>query len=200
MALFASTSPSWLILRSLDRCNEYLRSGYRERLADYTGKISALKERLRLRGFETAGDESLKLTLAPKGFGWIGTELENRLREENIVCEFSDPDFLVMMLTPENGEEGLQRLESALNRVPRREPVRTKPPAPPAPDPAMPFAEALLSPAERVPVRKSLGRILADPCVSCPPAVPIVVSGERIGAEAVRCFEYYGIREISCVL
>ena len=32
MALFASTSPSWLILQSLDRCNAELRNGYREKL------------------------------------------------------------------------------------------------------------------------------------------------------------------------
>jgi arginine/lysine/ornithine decarboxylase len=52
--------------------------------------------------------------------------------------------------------------------------------------------EALLSPKETVPVEKALGRILAAPTVSCPPAVPILVCGERVEEDAIRCFRYYG--------
>jgi arginine/lysine/ornithine decarboxylase len=69
----------------------------------------------------------------------------------------------------------------------------------PEPDQVMPFGEALLAPAEKVAAEKSAGRILADPCVSCPPAVPLLISGERIGEEAVRCFRYYGISGVWCV-
>jgi len=58
--------------------------------------------------------------------------------------------------------------------------------------------EAAFSPVEEIPARESAGRILAAATVGCPPAVPIVVSGERIGADAVRCFEYYGIE--TCVV
>jgi len=34
---------------------------------------------------------------------------------------------------------------------------------------------------------------LAAATVGCPPAVPIVVCGERIDDAAVECFRYYGI-------
>ncbi len=199
MALFASTSPSWLILQSLDRCNAYLRNGYREKLADFSEKISALKSRLENRGFELIGDEPLKITLVPKSFGYTGDELHCLLLEQRIECEFSDPDYLVMMLTPETGEEGLKRLEDALARIPRKTPVREKPPQLPDPDPVLSPSEALLAPAEDVPVPECSGRILADPCVSCPPAVPVLISGERIGEAALRCFRYYGISAVSCV-
>ena len=40
--------------------------------------------------------------------------------------------------------------------------------------------------------------ILAAATVGCPPAVPIVVSGERIDADAAAQFAYYGIE--SCVV
>ena len=63
----------------------------------------------------------------------------------------------------------------------------------------MPVREAMLAPAEEVPLEKSAGRILAEPCVSCPPAVPVLVRGERISPEAVRCMAYYGIRRVLCV-
>ena len=43
------------------------------------------------------------------------------------------------------------------------------------------------------------GRIMADPCAGCPPAVPAVAAGERIGEDAVRVFRFYGIRECTVV-
>ena len=125
--------------------------------------------------------------------------MHDLLRRRGIECEFSDSDVLVMMVTPETGEEGLERLEAALRAVPRKEALQEVCPALPEPDPVIPVREAMLAPAEKLPAGGSLGRILAEPCVSCPPAVPIAVSGDRIGEQAVRCFEYYGINEVSCV-
>jgi hypothetical protein len=40
------------------------------------------------------------------------------------------------------------------------------------------------------------GRICAAPAVSCPPAIPIAVSGEIITDEHIRMFEYYDIEKI----
>ena len=62
----------------------------------------------------------------------------------------------------------------------------------------MRIRDAVMSPAERIPVEKAVGRVLADTSVGCPPAVPIAVSGEIIDENAVRCFEYYGIG--SCIV
>ena len=47
--------------------------------------------------------------------------------------------------------------------------------------------------SEKVPVEKALGQVLATPTVSCPPAIPIVLCGEKIDAQAIECFKYYGI-------
>ena len=199
MSAFASTSPSWLILQSLDRCGRMLREDYRERLAEFIPRAEETKRRLRAQGFVLRGDEPLKITLCPKSYGYTGDELHALLRERKIECEFSDPDYLVMMVTPETGEEGLSRLESALGEIPRRAPNPELSPPIPRPERAMSLRAAALAPAETVPAERSEGRVLADPCVSCPPAVPILVSGERIDADAVRCFRYYGISEISCV-
>ena len=56
--------------------------------------------------------------------------------------------------------------------------------------------EALLAPQETVPLEQSLGRVCGAPTVSCPPAIPIAVSGERITAETVEWMRYYGLREV----
>ena len=199
MALFASTSPSWLILQSLDRCNAYLSGDYRNRLADFVSRVAALKQRLQALGFETEGDEPLKITLRTKSCGYTGDQLHDLLRIRNMECEFSDPDYLVMMVTPGLGADGLERIAEALEEIPRKAPIAEAPPEIPAPRQVMPLARAMTAPADILPAEESLGRILSAPGVSCPPAVPILISGERIDEAALRCFRYYGIKEISCV-
>ena len=47
-----------------------------------------------------------------------------------------------------------------------------------------------------MPLEQSLGRVCGAPTVSCPPAIPIAVSGERITAETVEWMRYYGLREV----
>ena len=200
MALFASTSPSWLILQSLDRCNALLAEGYPERIRRTAERLARLKNRLTEAGCPVSGDP-LRLTLSPKAYGYTGDGLHDLLRRENMECEFSDPDYLVMMVTPETAPEELDRVEEVLAGIPRRAPLTDRPPAPPRAERAMSVRDAMLAPAEEVPLAESVGRILADACVSCPPAVPILTGGERISAEAVRCFRYYGMTgPVTCVL
>lgn len=193
MALFASTSPSYLLLQSLDAANRYLAEGYRERLAGFAGEVAGLKERLTRQGFVLVGDEEIKLTLAPKAYGYTGQELAALLQERGIVCEFADPDFTVMMLTPATGGDGLLRLEQALSALPRRAAITQLPPSVPPPERVLPIREALLAPAEELPAAECRGRILAAANVACPPAVPLLVCGERIDEAALRCFAYYAI-------
>ena len=199
MALFASTSPSWLILQSLDRCNALLAEDFPKRLRAFLPEAEAAAERLRGMGYRLLGDEPLKWTIDAKAYGYTGDELHALLRRSGIEGEFSDPDFLVLMLSPETGREGLARLLAAMEHIPRREPVRETPPPPPKTEAVMTPRQAMFSPAETLPREACLGRILADPCVSCPPAVPILVSGERIDEAALRCFAYYGIDRLACV-
>ena len=194
LALFGSTSPSYLILQSLDAANRTLAQGYRARLADFLPLVQRAKDALRAQGYALCGDEPLKLTLRTKPYGYRGAELAARLAEGGVVCEFADPDFLVMMLTPEIGERGLARMVDVLAAVPRRDAIWEEPPAFRRAERVMSIREAMLAPGERVPVEASEGRVLASASVGCPPAVPVLVCGERIDAHAIACFGYYGIK------
>ena len=200
MAMFGSTSPSYLILQSLDAVNAYVADGYRERLADFIRQTDVLKTRLTAHGYTLCGQERIKLVIAAKAYGYTGTELADLLLESRIAVEFADPDFLVLMVTPETGEEGLARLETALCAIPRREAVLEEPPAFSLPERAMSIRQAAMSLCETVEASDSLGRILAAATVGCPPAVPIVACGERIDETALRCFAYYGIDRCTVVI
>ncbi len=193
LALFASTSPSYLILQSLDLANRTLAEGYRERLAAFAGETAALKDRLSGQGWRLMGEEPLKLTLAPKSRGYTGTELRTLLRARGIGCEYADPDCAVCMLTPDIGAGGLVRLEAALAELPPKPQIGTQPPPLPRPEQVMSVRQALLAPQESLAAGDSVGRVLAMPAVSCPPAVPILAAGERIDAAAAELFRYYGL-------
>ncbi len=200
MALFASTSPSWLILQSLDQTNALLAGDYPARIRHAGARLNEMKQKLQAGGWTMTGEEALKLTLCPKTRGYTGMALAELLADRRIVCEFADPDYLVLMISPETGEEELQRAETALAEIPLREAILAEPPRPGRPSPVLSPREAILSLFENVPVERCIGRILASPSVSCPPAVPIAVCGERIDEAAAEMFRYYGIRSVNVVV
>lgn len=199
LSLFASTSPSYLILQSLDAANRYLADGYAARLADMASALSAARKQLVQHGYALRGDEPLKLTLAPKRMGYTGAELARLLEDEHIVCEFADPDFVVCMLTPETGFDGLFRLTDALLRAERRPAIAEQPPVLCPPQAVLRPHDALLSVQECIPASDAMGRVLASASVTCPPAVPIVSLGERIDESAIACFGYYGVEHVNVI-
>ena len=174
MMLFGSTSPSYLILQSLDAANQYL-ADYPERLRIFTQRVDALKDTLRCRGYVLYGSEPLKITIAAKAYGYTGDELADYLRQQAMEPEFADPDYLVLMLTPEITESQLQRLEDALCKLPKQPARRDTAPTFRSATQAMSIREAMLADSEILPAARCLDRILAVPTVGCPPAVPILV-------------------------
>ena len=201
MALFGSTSPSYLILQSLDAANAILSEPtYAGKLMELSFLADGVRKQLTRCGIRAdLGNEPLKITMHPCVYGYTGTEMADALRANGIECEFADPDFLVLMLTPAIGEADLQRLVEVLTSLPRREHIFAPPPQLGCPEKGLSIRQALLSPSETIPVSESEGRILSAASVGCPPAVPIVVCGERIDANAVRCFQYYGIETVAVV-
>lgn len=196
LSLFGSTSPSYLILASLDRANAYIKNGYRERLAALTRRTEKLRSSLTRAGYDLFGSEPLKLTVNPKSYGYQGKELARLLDAKGIVCEFADPDNTVFMMTPENSEEDIAALESALLSIPKRTAVTDTAPTPMAPVRCLSLREAILSPSVSIPVSEALGRIAGALTVACPPAVPIAVPGERITERVISALNYYGVSEI----
>lgn len=197
MALFGSTSPSYLTLASLDLCNEYLAQDYPARLARAVDAVEAAKRRLAENGWTLLPGEPLKISVCAASEA-TGTALAARLRGAGIECEYADADFLVLMPSAETTESELAALVAALG-------VNTAPPAAPAPMPkpgakrAMTVREAIFAPQEIVPAENSVGRVCAAPTVGCPPAIPIAITGELIDESAADLFRRYGIEQVSVV-
>ena len=193
LALFGSTSPSYLILQSLDSVNALLSENYREQLADFLALAEKTKCRLQKNGFVFTGQEPLKFTVKTKYYGYTGNEVADFLVKRDIVSEFADPDHLVLMLTPQIGKEGLARLEAALLSLPKREKIHSVPPKLSAPPVRMTPKEAFFAPKVSCPVEEAVGRVLSSVLLSCPPAVPVLVCGEEVTESALAVFRYYGV-------
>lgn len=192
LMLFGTTSPSYLTLQSLDAANVYL-AKHNERLSAFIPYVDRLKKALKNYGWDIYGDEPLKITICPKAFGYTGVELGEILFNQNIVCEFFDPDFLVMMVTPETKQSDLILLEKVLLSIPRLSKITDTPPEVSPCEQIISPRQAVLSISETIKTDDAVGKILASPCVSCPPAVPIIMCGQRITNEVVSAFKYYGI-------
>ena len=193
MAMFGSTSPSYLILASLDLCNRYLAENIREKLEKVIPTVENTKKTLKNNGWTVVTTEPMKITLRCDGHA-----VAQRLREKNIECEFADRDYLVLMPSAETGAGELEALVESLGHnggafAPGAG-VKITPP-----QQAMTPRQAMFAPQQTVPVAEALGRVAAAPTVGCPPAVPIVVSGERIDETVQKAFAYYGMDTV-CVV
>ena len=199
MELFGSTSPSYLILQSLDLCCAELASGYAKRIADFALRMAEFKAKLNTGGYLLLEDEPFKVTIDAKKRGYLGTELAKILEESGIYSEFSDPDYLVLMLTPDTDGAALDRIADALLSIEKKPCITDAPPAPARLARAISARDAMLSATELIPIKDAVGRILATASVGCPPAVPIAISGEVIDETTRLAFEYYGIHTV-CVV
>ena len=198
LSLYASTSPSYLILQSLDNLNKVL-SSHPDYFKKTVAKVDELKDLLVGAGHILVGDEKMKITISTKPYGYEGKRFADLLEEKGIVVEFADRDFVTMMFSPCNKSGDFKKTAKAILSIERKQPILDLPPSSPILEKGMTMHSALFAPSEEVAVDKAIGRILATPTVSCPPAIPIAVCGEVIDKRAVEVFKYYRINTILVV-
>ena len=199
LSLFGSTSPSYLILQSLDIANKYIYNGYKSTLSEYIKKVELIKNKLIDNGYELSGCEALKIVIKTKKYGYYGHQIANILMRSDIFCEFYDKDNIVFMLSPEISENELDRLCKSLCAINRKVSIDELPPKIPHPQVSITAREAIFGESERIKASESCGRVLAQFNIACPPAVPILICGESIDEQMIKCFEYYETEYISVI-
>ncbi len=182
MEIFGSSSPSYLIMCSLDEVNKKLDGGYAGEIKDYCEKVEALKEELKKAGIPEVSMEPLKITVKAEA-DTNGEKLAEEFRKNGIECEFADEDYVVFMLTPANGSEILEKLKELLFKYAKNKKdtvVKDKRAGQPRPEIRMSIREALMSPAKRVSAKEAVGKVCASYTLSCPPAIPLIMPGEVV--------------------
>ena len=200
MGMFASTSPSYLIMASLDLCCRYIDERIRDDITLNLDCIRKLRERFAGRLRFAEGDP-FHITVLAAESGYNGISIAQGLRKNGAECEYSDSDIVVLLMSPMNVPEDYRRLTEALEKAldgaercqPPEETVLT------LPESVMGIREAAFASSEEIPVEESEGRICASVKVPCPPAVPIAACGERIDRSCIELFRRYGIATVNVV-
>lgn len=198
LAVMGSSSPSYLIMQSLDAMNVRLAGAYRAELADCVSRLNDLKSALSALGVPVAASDPLRLTIAAHEAGKTGFELAETLRLHGAEPEFADRDYLVMMFTPDVDERAYGLVADAFRGF---EPGAPRPALSlPAPgERVLTPREALLAPRERIAAAQAEGRVMASAAVTCPPAIPVAVLGERLTRAHVQLLPQLGVEHVDVV-
>ena len=199
MSMFGSTSPSYLILRSLDKCNAYMENG----ASDYFEKMRYATDELKIRlkaAWHIEPSECGKLTVFAPPSGMTGIQLAAQLRERGVECEYADNTHTVMMLTGLSIQQ-IQQLGNVMENIPQ---PRIIVPTIEATGfgqlrRAMSIREAAFADDEEIPVDKAEGRICSRAVSCCPPGIAVVVGGEIFSAESINILKNYSILNVNVV-
>ncbi|MFN8130366.1 MAG: amino acid decarboxylase [Solirubrobacteraceae bacterium] len=204
LRLVSSTSPSSLLLASLDSARRQLAIHGQ----DLLGRTLAAAERARagidaIEGCHVVGEElvgtpgvaawdPLRIVIDVRGTGCTGYEISDQLRKSSDVhVELATHATLVLVLGISQPVDALDRfahdLEAELREIRRPEPVQAiaHPPAALNAHAAVPPREAFLGLAETVDVDASVGRISSEAIAGYPPGIPAILPGERVTEEVI---------------
>ena len=182
MAVYGSTSPSYLIALGAE--------AYRQYVAEASAMAEEAREQLRENGWEVLKSDPMRIVVRASA-EHDGLYLAQALRRAGAECEYADRDHLCCMITWKNTREEVLLIPKALGRAGKAAPGRKMPVF--RGEKAVSIRRALFARDELLPVQDAVGRICASPTVSCPPAVPVVCAGERITREAAELLMYAGV-------
>lgn len=198
-SLYGSSSPSYLILASLDFCNFTLHETGINLMKMRSENMEKIKSRLSP-VWSFIGDDILHLTVEAYKAGLSGYDLSERLRESGIECEYCDEYYVTFLFSITSDEEDYDALADAMEKIIHPKILIRKDETPfVLPQKAMRIREATFSESEKIPVDNAKGRICAHNITHCPPCIPIVVAGEIIDENSINILKRYSICEINVV-
>lgn len=207
LRLFQSTSPSLVLLASLDVARMQMATEGEALLTRTLQLARAARTELKaIPGIYCmgtdhvgrpgiAGYDETRLVITVKHLGYTGYEAEELLRVRyGVQVELADVCNVVALLTIGDSEATVARLVSAVRELSRRRPhaahargallrerlQRGCYQLPPIPEQVATPREAFLSEHVEIPFCESTGRICAEVVTPYPPGIPILCPGERI--------------------
>lgn len=200
LAMFESSSPSYVLMASIDGCVRFLAEDKNKSMNEWSNQLDVARKslsRLRKLGlFEPKKDSRVfaydksKLVILCSGASTSGVELKNVLRKAyDIELEMASVNYCIAMTGLGDKEDSFSKLIDALfslddSLANRNGLVRQN---------SLKIAQKALEPyqikglsVETVDFDKSVGRICAENVWAYPPGAPIIVKGERIDFEFVK--------------
>lgn len=206
LGIFETSSPSYLLMSSMDCCvrllesqGNFLFSHWEERLRAFDAQIMALsrlrvlchgrdirEQHPRLFGFDPS-----KLVISARGTGLTGPALAGRLRSEHhIELEMASGDYAIAMTGLGDRPQWLSALADALIALDETcEAAAGQMPAPslpPIPHRVCGIARALEAEHRSLPENAAVGAVSAEYVWAYPPGIPLLIPGEQISGALLR--------------
>ena len=214
MGIYQSSSPSYILMASMDACMEKMSSDGNEMFREFTKILEKARRRLseckyiRLVSPEIgpAGvfdyDRS-KLLFSTRYASMTGSELAQILLEKyHIQVEMETEHYVLALAAVGDSGEGFERLCQAIEEINQEEAQKKKEKReteePKAGRTAytslsqfMSITEAMESKSEIRKLEESVGRISAEFGYLYPPGIPLIVPGEQITGQFIRNMRIY---------
>lgn len=201
MRLFGSTSPSYLIMLSADKCADYLETNAKYDFAMLNGKVANLRYKAFEHGLapKVRSVEPARLTISVKSTEMTAEEFGKSLREHGIEPEYVNDEWAVLMASPFNTERDFERVAKFIedtfgNGFAAFEERLSK-----MPEKAMSIRKAVFAESEEISVEDSVGRVASSLNLPCPPCIALAVPGEIIDEKIAELLKKYGIEKINVV-
>lgn len=192
LKLFQSTSPSYVLMRSLDIAMDiYIHQGkelMEKLLSNCEDFKKALEEKTDFRVIYQEGKQDKTRLLLRHTSSVDYAHIDEELRKMGIQTEFQSQQGLLLMPSIMNTKNDFLRLLEALQRVDilKKERVTYKVFRP---EKAMEIRQAFLRPSQLCSYREALGGIVSEYVIPYPPGSPILVPGEIMNEELVDYLE-----------
>lgn len=222
LSVFQSSSPSYVLMASMDSCIRYMGAEGRKAMEIYAERLHRLREKLRgMTGLKILDSQKRgtcdifdmdisKIVVLASGDGRTGRQLYDYMLENyHIQAEMCTDSYVIFMTSLADTEEGFRRLEDALLQTDERwtfgketgQPALTDQPVSEydlgSPAMIVKPSEALEYPMEEVLLNESAGRAAGDYIYIYPPGIPLLVPGEQIGQQALNrmlCYKESGLK------
>ena len=212
--MLQSSSPSYILMASMDSCIEMLENRRQELFEPYVRSLQALREELQaLKGLKlvwTDRYDPSKLVISGEDVGLTGKMLYRILLEKyHLQMEMAAGKYVLAMTTVGDTQEGFRRLSCALSEIDEENRRRGREslqktgniPCLPAPDVVYNSSEIeeMLEHFHETGVnrvkarlwRDSVGYVSVEYAYLYPPGIPLIVPGERVSQEAADMLQWY---------
>lgn len=200
-----SSSPSYVLMASIDECMELIENDGGELFTYYVMNLERIRNNLKnlkhLKLLETEHFDRSKIVISTQNTEITGKQLADILRERYYIqLEMAAGTYALAMTSPGDTEEGFQRLDEALHKIDAdlHEKWLKRPSG------RLPEAERVYSssgmdnyvrkhPEKKIylPWEEAAGYISTEYAYLYPPGSPLIVPGEKVTEEIIHCLSWY---------
>lgn len=202
MTLFGSTSPSYLIMLSLDLARAWMARDGRAAFSRLADRVAEFRAFCAARGFYTpqgAVFDPVRITIDTASRGVSGESAAQHFRSHGISPEMWDDRRVVLLPSPFNAAADFTRLEAAVRTLETGPSLPDSVFLPERPERLLPLRTAIFAKTESVCVENSAGLVAAEASCPIPPCVPLIMPGERISGRMAGSLKKYGVLTIEVV-